>query len=85
MVTTDNVILLGLIEQAPNDFELVKGTFTEEPYGIGIKKGDVAFCEFINETLASAAEDGAYEKAWQDTAGKVDPETPTLPTPQPCT
>jgi glutamate transport system substrate-binding protein len=85
VVTTDNVILLGLIEQSPNDFELVEGTFTKEPYGIGIKKGDVAFCEFINETLAAAAEDGSYEQAWKDTAGKVDPDVPTLPTPDPCT
>jgi glutamate transport system substrate-binding protein len=85
VVTTDNVILLGLIEQSPNDFELVEGTFTKEPYGIGIKKGDVAFCGFINETLAAAAEDGSYEQAWKDTAGKVDPDVPTLPTPDPCT
>jgi glutamate transport system substrate-binding protein len=85
VVTTDNVILLGLIEQSQGEFELVKGTFTKEPYGIGIKKGDVAFCEFINETLATASEDGSYEKAWKDTAGTVDPNVPTLPQPQPCT
>ena len=34
--------------------------FTEEPYGIGITKGDVAFCEFINQTLQDAATDGSY-------------------------
>jgi glutamate transport system substrate-binding protein len=84
VVTTDNVILLGLIEQGQDQFELVGKPFTEEPYGIGIKKGDTAFCQFINDTLKKAAEDGSYEKAWQDTAGKVAEETPQLPAADPC-
>jgi glutamate transport system substrate-binding protein len=33
-VTTDSVILLGLISQDPEAFELVGEPFTEEPYGI---------------------------------------------------
>ena len=52
MVTTDNVILARLRDESDGDFKLVGEQFTEEPYGIGIEKGDVAFCEFINETLA---------------------------------
>ena len=51
-VTTDNVILLGFVAESDGEFKLVGEQFTEEPYGIGITKGDVAFCEFINETLA---------------------------------
>jgi glutamate transport system substrate-binding protein len=83
-VTTDNVILLGIIDQDPEAFELVGDPFTEEPYGIGMKKGDTQFCEFVNEVLKSAAEDGRYEKAWTDTAGKVQEEVPTLPEADPC-
>ena len=78
-VTTDNVILLGLIDQSGGQFKLVGEQFTEEPYGIGIKKGDVAFCEFINQTLKEAEADGSYQAAWEATAGKVAPEAPTLP------
>jgi glutamate transport system substrate-binding protein len=77
-VTTDNVILLGLIDKAPNDFKLVGKPFTEEPYGIGVKKGDTKFCEFINTTLKDSKD--AYEKAWKDTAGKFDPNDPKIPT-----
>jgi glutamate transport system substrate-binding protein len=33
-----NVILLGLTSQDPDAFELVGKPFTEEPYGIGLKK-----------------------------------------------
>ena len=43
VVTTDNVILLGLVDASKGEFKLVGKPFTEEPYGLGIKKGDVAF------------------------------------------
>ncbi|HST84954.1 MAG TPA: glutamate ABC transporter substrate-binding protein [Kineosporiaceae bacterium] len=85
VVTTDNVILLGLVGQSKGAFKVVGDTFTKEPYGIGIKKGDTAFCTFINDTLKAAASDGSYEKAWTSTAGKVEgSEVPTLPTADPC-
>ena len=69
VVTTDNVILLGFVSKSDKAFKLVGEQFTKEPYGIGIKKGDVAFCEFINTTLKNNLT--AYNKAWADTAGKV--------------
>lgn len=80
-VTTDNVILLGLVSKSDGQFKILGNAFTEEPYGIGIKKGDVAFCTFINGVLKKAAESGAYAKAWQDTAGKIEgAQAPDLPT-----
>ncbi len=83
VVTTDNVILLGFVSKSEDDFKLVGEQFTEEPYGIGIKKGDVAFCEFINKTLKE--NEDAYTAAWKDTAGKVEgSETPTLPEADTC-
>jgi glutamate transport system substrate-binding protein len=78
-VTTDNVILLGLIDKSGGEFKLVGKPFTEEPYGIGIKKDDTAFKDFINKTLEEADKDGSYKKAWEDTAGKVAEDTPELP------
>ena len=78
-VTTDNVILLGLISQDPEAFELVGKPFTEEPYGIGLKKGDTEFRAFINDTLDKLYQDGRWKAAWDATAGKVAPETPTPP------
>jgi glutamate transport system substrate-binding protein len=78
-VTTDNVILLGLISQDPEAFELVGKPFTEEPYGIGLKKGDTQFRNFINDTLEKIQQDGRWKAAWEATAGKVAAETPTPP------
>jgi glutamate transport system substrate-binding protein len=79
-VTTDNVILLGLVSQSNGTFKLVGKPFTQEPYGIGIKKGDTALCEFINTAMKEAADSGAYQKAWTSTAGSVPGAgQPTLP------
>ncbi|MEO6144203.1 MAG: glutamate ABC transporter substrate-binding protein [Dermatophilaceae bacterium] len=83
VVTTDNVILLGFVSKSDKAFKLVGEQFTKEPYGIGIKKGDVKFCEFINTTLQ--ANKAAYDKAWADTAGKVEgASAATLPEAAPC-
>jgi glutamate transport system substrate-binding protein len=83
IVTTDNVILLGYVSESDGEFKLVGEQFTEEPYGIGIEKGDVEFCEFINETLQE--NEDAYLAAWERTAGEVEgTEAPELPEPDEC-
>lgn len=76
-VTTDNVILSGFVDQNPGEFELVGEQFTEEPYGIGLAKGDDEFRNFINDVLEESFEDGRWEEAWESTAGAV------LDTPEP--
>jgi len=83
-VTTDNVILAGYVDAAPDDFELIGKPFTEEPYGIGIPEGQEDFCDFINTTLTESVEDGSYEKAFKATAGTVIETVPTLPAPRGC-
>ena len=81
-VTTDNVILTGLIEGSDGAFELVGNPFTEEPYGIGLTKGDTEFRTFINDVLEEAYEDGRWEEAWDRTAGAISgqaaPEPPAV-------
>jgi len=84
-LTTDNVILTGYVAENEGEFKLVGEQFTEEPYGIGITKGDVAMCEFVNDALASAAEEGYYEESWNATAGQYEgTELPDLPEPAAC-
>jgi glutamate transport system substrate-binding protein len=80
-VTTDNVILLGFIAEDPEAYQLVdSGTFTDEPYGIGVQKGDDAFRDWINDVLEAIVADGRYNEAWDATAGQFDPNPPTPPT-----
>jgi len=81
-VTTDNVILTGLVAGNPEGFELVGNPFTEEPYGIGIAKGDDAFRTWINDALEDSFEDGSWAEAWDATAGAISgteaPEPPDV-------
>jgi glutamate transport system substrate-binding protein len=81
-VTTDNVILTGLIAGSPDDFELVGNPFTEEPYGVGLKLGDTEFRNFINDVLEESFDDGTWAEAWDRTAGDISgteaPEPPTV-------
>jgi glutamate transport system substrate-binding protein len=72
-VTTDNVILLGYAAQDPNALKTLNKPFTQEPYGIGVKKDDTAFRTFVNDTLEKLYADGRYSKAWGDTVGSVAP------------
>ncbi len=77
--STDNVILLGLISQRPDDFKLVGNPFTQEPYGIGVPKDDVVFRNVVNDFLQQIYDNGDWKKAYEATAGKVDEKTPEPP------
>jgi glutamate transport system substrate-binding protein len=77
-LSTDNVILSGFVDQNPGEFKLVGDPFTEEPYGIGLEKGDDEFRDFINDVLEESYEDGRWAEAWEATAGAV-LETPEPP------
>ncbi|WP_294181586.1 glutamate ABC transporter substrate-binding protein [uncultured Schumannella sp.] len=70
-VTTDNVILAGLADQNPGEFEVVNNPFTSEPYGIGLMKDDDVFRSFINDVLEESYADGRWADAWNSTAGTV--------------
>jgi glutamate transport system substrate-binding protein len=81
-VTTDNVILTGLVAASDGEFELVGNPFTEEPYGIGLELGDDDFRNFVNDVLEQSFKDGSWADAWDRTAGSITgepaPEPPTV-------
>jgi glutamate transport system substrate-binding protein len=81
-VTTDNVILTGLVAGNPEGFELVGAPFTEEPYGIGLELGNTEFRNFVNDVLEESFENGAWADAWDRTAGSITgeeaPEPPSV-------
>ncbi len=78
-VTTDEAILLGLVSKTPDAFKVVGEQFSEEPYGIGLKKDDQPFRDFINDTLEKAYEDGRWADALEKTVGTVQDELPEPP------
>lgn len=60
-LTTDNSILYGMASE-DNNYEVVGGTFTDEPYGIAVKKGEAEFLQAINDALAELKESGKYDE-----------------------
>ncbi|HSK23900.1 MAG TPA: glutamate ABC transporter substrate-binding protein [Egicoccus sp.] len=78
-VSTDNVILLGLIDER-GEFELVDNPFTEEPYGIGVQLEADDFRDWINDRLEAIYESGEWAEAWESTAGAISstPEPPEV-------
>jgi glutamate transport system substrate-binding protein len=78
-VTTDAPILAGLVKTSNGAFKLVGNTFSDEPYGIGLKKGDDAFRSFLNDTLETLYRNGDWAKAFSATLGQLGLATPTPP------
>ena len=78
-VTTDDIILLGLIAEQPDKFQLVGETFTTEPYGIGVTRGDDDFRDFINDVIEEIYESGEWEEAFERTVGQSGQEAPEPP------
>ena len=78
-VSTDNVILGGYVEANPRELKLVNAKINEEPYGIGLKKGDDAFRDFINDRLEAIYRSGEWVQAFEFNLGKFGIPTPTPP------
>jgi glutamate transport system substrate-binding protein len=80
-VTTDNTILAGFAAQAANQgkFKVVGKTFSEERYGVGLKKGDKETCTKVNDALKKMVDSGDWQKAFDKNLGtaglKLDPAT----------
>lgn len=64
-LTTDNTILAGYAAQAQykGKFKVVGAPFSEERYGVGLKKGDKDTCEKVNAALKKMIDDGSWQKA----------------------
>jgi glutamate transport system substrate-binding protein len=83
-ITTDAEVLLGLSADNRGAFKVLNKPFAQKPWGVGIPKGDIPFCDFINQVLTKAAADGRYEAAWTRTAGAVMKTSARLPELDPC-
>ena len=88
-MTTDDTILAGFAsqEQYAGQLKLAGEPFSEELYGVGLKKGDTALCEKVNAALTEMVADGSWDKAVEDNLGAADytPGPGNPPTPAACT
>ncbi|MFE7084433.1 transporter substrate-binding domain-containing protein [Priestia megaterium] len=63
-LTTDNAILYGMADEN-KQYQLTGETFTDEPYGIAVKKGQSGLIKEINASLKKMKADGRYEKIYK--------------------
>ena len=79
-VSTDDVILTGMIIQ-DDSLQLVEGEeLTTEPYGAGIKDGDKEFQKFVTDVVAKWKQDGGWAEAYQKWVGQYTKEEQQPPT-----
>lgn len=71
-LTTDDAILLGMIDQNPN-YRLAGQSFTEEPYGIAINKGQDAFHHLLEDALDTIQGNGVYDAIYDKWFGEMLP------------
>jgi glutamate transport system substrate-binding protein len=79
-VVTDRSILLGIAEGNKGQYKLLNINVSEEPLGIGLKKGDDAFRAFLNDRLDAIIRSGEWAAAYERTLGKLGLPTPPPPT-----
>ena len=87
-LTTDNTILAGYAaqDQYKGKLKVVGKTFSEERYGIGVKKGDTALCQQITDALKKMVSSGQWQKVVDANLGPAGftPDAKNPPTPEAC-
>jgi glutamate transport system substrate-binding protein len=87
-LTTDDTILAGYAaqEQYKGKLKVVGNTFSEERYGIGLKKGDTALCQKVTDAITKMISDGTWQKVVDANLGPANykPGSGNPPTPDAC-
>lgn len=83
-MSTDGSILAGFAAQNEGQLKVVGEEFSEERIGVGYSQDSPEMCEWINETLTEAFDDGTWAAAFESTLGPSGVETPEPPTLDEC-
>ncbi len=78
-VSTDETILTGFVAKGGGSFKLVHAPFSEEPYGIGLTRGDSELRSFLNDRLKKVEQSGEWADAFAASLGKLGLTTPPPP------
>ena len=82
-VTTDDVILAGFAAepQYQGKLKVVGKGFSDEVYGVGVKKGNTALVDKVNAALKQYIDDGSWKKSLDANvrpSGYSIPDPPTV-------
>jgi polar amino acid transport system substrate-binding protein len=74
-VTTDEAILAGMLANAPDHmwYEIPDIRISDEPYALGVRKGDRAFLNVVNRTLLEMEKRGEAKKIFDKWFGPGSP------------
>jgi glutamate transport system substrate-binding protein len=79
-VSTDDLILAGFAARAGPAVRILNAPFSDERYGIGLRKGDLSGCEAINRAISQMYLDGTaarlLRKWFGQTKLQLDPYVP---------
>ncbi|MFI6333799.1 glutamate ABC transporter substrate-binding protein [Streptomyces sp. NPDC050535] len=78
-VTTDDAILIGYAAKVPDELKVVGKPFSEEPYGIGVPRGDNALRFALDDALEAREKNGDWKRAYEATLGLSGVPAPTSP------
>ncbi|WP_235958741.1 glutamate ABC transporter substrate-binding protein [Actinomadura macrotermitis] len=74
-VSTDDLILAGLAAQAARSggarLRIVNAPISDEPYGVGLRRGDVTGCEAVNKAITTMYQDGTAARLLKTWFGPV--------------
>jgi glutamate transport system substrate-binding protein len=62
VVSTGDLVLAGFAARARTRLEIVNAPFTEERYGVGLRKGDVEGCEGVNKAITEMYQNGTAQR-----------------------
>lgn len=82
-VTTDDLILAGYAseDRYRGKLKVVGDGFTDERYGIGVRKGDTALVAKVDAALKQYIDDGSWRAALDESVGGSGYDLPDPPTP----
>lgn len=84
-VSTDATILGGFAVREGSAVKVVNAPFTDEKYGVGLKKGDTKTCNAVNDAIKSMYSDGTAKQLWEKWFAKANLTfDATAPTPEGC-
>jgi glutamate transport system substrate-binding protein len=79
-VSTDDLIMAGFAARAGPAVRILNAPFSDERYGIGLRKGDLSGCEAINRAISAMYLDGTaavlLHKWFGQTKLQLDPHVP---------
>ncbi|TDB87954.1 glutamate ABC transporter substrate-binding protein [Actinomadura sp. KC216] len=67
-VSTDDLILAGFAAGRPG--RMINAPFTDEKYGVGLRKGDLKGCEEVNRAITRMYQDGTAQRLLTKWFGK---------------